>query len=129
MIVDYSRFYNFKFKDRMIVAKKIDNLDMFLGPFTSALKLSGSEHLQSIGLWLDVGELTFKAFFASIYVIDSRNYSALLEWIPREIIATLIPYGGLLDISRSYEKVVREDYHKRIDDYLSNKISARTLQK
>ena len=129
MQVDYSRFYKFKFNDRMNVAKKIDNLDMVLGPFTSALKLSSSEHLQSIGWWLDVGELSFKAVFASIYVLDSRNYSALLDWIPREIIATLIPYGGLLDVARSYERVVKEDYHKRVEDYLANKIPVETLLK
>ncbi|PIN81474.1 hypothetical protein COV13_01075 [Candidatus Woesearchaeota archaeon CG10_big_fil_rev_8_21_14_0_10_32_9] len=113
----------------MSVAKKIDDIDMFLGPFTSALKLSGSEHLQSVGWWLDVGELSLKTFFAGIYVIESRNYSSLLDWVPREIIATLIPYGGLLDISRSYERVVREDYHKRVDEYLANKISVETLMK
>ncbi len=120
----YEIFYNdSKYKDRIKFAKTIDNVDMFLGPFTSAMKLSGSESLEYFGWVIDLTELSAKAFFGLIYAYESKNYSALLDWIPREIFAKSLPYGGLLNIPRSYERIVKEDYDRRIKDRINGKIS------
>lgn len=122
--MDYEKLYDRNTRDRLKFARFIDNLDMYIGPFSSALKLSSSEHLSYMGFVLDMGDLAIKGAFAIGYVIESRNFSALLEWVPREIFSSLMPYGGLVDIARSYERVVKEDFENKVNKYMKNKIGA-----
>ena len=89
----------------------IDNIDLCLGPARSTLAISGSELLESIS-WgikvLDYGVM--KAPFVAAYLARTRDYSALADWVPKELLAVSLPYGGFLEVMRRYEKVAKKHY-------------------
>jgi len=98
---DLSRFDLFLLK----YSKFIDDTDMYLGPFADAAQLSASETAQSVGLIADLAHLfLLKGPFIALYLAHTRNFSALLNWIPRELMAFGLPYGGLIEVMRNYEK-------------------------
>ncbi len=102
-----------KLADRVLLhyAHWIDNIDLCLGPARSTLSVSGSDLLESIS-WgikiLDYGVM--KAPFVAAYLARTKDYSALADWVPKELLAVSLPYGGFLEIMRRYEKVAKKHY-------------------
>jgi len=99
--------------DRVFVkcARFIDNIDMYLGPFADAAQLSNSEVMNQVGYAADVFQYFFlKIPFATAYLLRTKDINAVCDWIPREIFAVSIPYGGLVEILRNYESCVLKYY-------------------
>jgi len=99
--------------DRALIksAQFIDNIDMYLGPFAEAAQLSSSEAMNQIGYAADIFQYCFlKAPFVVTYMARTRDLSAFAEWIPREMFAIGIPYGGIVEVLRNYESSVLRYY-------------------
>lgn len=94
-------------------SKIIDDIDMYLGPFADAAQLSSSEIMQKVGIGIDLGHLLLLKFpFISLYLMHTRNFSALMNWIPRELLSFGLPYGGLIEIQRNYEQTCHNYYNQ-----------------
>ena len=84
-------------------ASRVDTIDALLGVTASAFYLSGSETLTTIGMGLNALDLIAnKLPFAKTYVRETKDYRALLYWLPKELLASSSPLGGLLDIVPTY---------------------------
>ena len=100
--------YNIPDKILLSYAKLVDTVDMYTGPFFEAGRYSNSETMQSIawgGRIVEYGLL--KIPFTLAYLGRTGDFSALLSWAPREILALSIPFGGFLQVFRPYENVTR----------------------
>ena len=92
-------------------AKRIDTIDAFTGPLTTALYYSGSSSLQSLGLVISVAEVALlKTPFILSYIAKTKDYTSLLHWVPKEIVSNAFQAGGFLDIVPTY--LMRVQYMK-----------------
>ncbi len=98
-------------KALLTYAHWIDNIDMYLGPARSTLSVSGSDLLEGIGFGIKVLDYgMMKGPFVAAYLARTKDFSALADWIPKELLAVSLPYGGLIEIMRRYEKMAKKHY-------------------
>ena len=85
-------------------ADLVDAMDLINGPLCYLLISSGSKTLENIGIALSVSEILFsKIPFVTSYIRQTKDYKALIYWVPKEILANSIPVNGLLDIFPAYK--------------------------
>lgn len=92
-------------------SKTIDNIDMYLGPFADISrenKIPVLEDLSYVANAVEFGLL--KIPFAVMYLARTKDFHALLNWVPRELFAVSVPYGSFIEILRNYEKTAFEFY-------------------
>lgn len=95
-------------------ARSIDNVDMYLGPFSEMMRFSSSSFLNEAATYFDVFQYAIlKVPFVSLYLAKTRDFSALLDWVPQELFAISIPGGSFIQIMRTYERVTNEHYKKK----------------
>jgi hypothetical protein len=51
-----------------------------------------------------------KAPFVALYLARTKDFQALASWVPRELLSLGLPYGGFIEILRSYEKEALRHY-------------------
>ncbi|MCF7866901.1 hypothetical protein K9L67_04710 [Candidatus Woesearchaeota archaeon] len=92
-------------------AKLIDDVDMYTGPFFEARHFTNSEAFHALANTARTIEYSLKIPFIALYLGRTKDYMALAEFIPKEIFALNVPYGGLIQIFRRYEKVTKQYYN------------------
>ena len=96
-------------------ARAIDRVDRFLGPLESTLQVYGSPFWAGVGVALEVAELAFmKIPFAYSYLKKTKDYDALYSWLPKEIFATMVPYGDFIDLTSAYHNRVQKFYERKV---------------
>lgn len=109
-------FEHLKALDKAILkyAHWIDNLDMYLGPYRSAASLTGSETLEGLN-WVSkaIDYAVLKGPFITLYLARTKDYAALMDWIPKEMVSLSVPYGGLIELLRNYERRAMKYYDKK----------------
>ena len=97
-------------------AKAIDNIDRFLGVIESSLQVYGPPFWASVGKALEISEVVFlKAPFVYSYLKQTKDYNALYNWLPKEIIAATVPYGDLIDVTRAYYNQTTKFFEKQVE--------------
>ena len=98
--------------DRFLLnyAKLVDDIDMYTGPFFEAKIFTTNETFHTAANLMRITEYSLKIPFIMLYIGRTKDYSALHEWIPKEIFALNVPYGGLLQIFRRYERTCKSYY-------------------
>lgn len=92
----------------------IDDVDMFIGPFQVAASNSGSEAMNDLNYLVQFAHYgVLKAPFIGIYIARTRNFSALLNWVPREVFSFAAPLGGFIEVLRNYERTVKTYYEEK----------------
>ncbi len=91
-------------------SKVVDNVDMFLGPFSEVAKFSDSDLIKSLGFASAIIKGAIKIPFVSCYLARTRDFSALYDWVPKEIFSYAVPMGSFIDILRNYEKITYAYY-------------------
>lgn len=90
-------------------AKRIDSIDMIVGPVAAMMVWSGNEGLQALGVGLDIAELALlKLPYIKEYLSTTKDYQSLWYWVPKELAANLTGIGSLMDITPAYR--LRTDY-------------------
>ena len=85
-------------------ANLVDKIDRITGPLSYLLISSGSENLENLGYALSISELLFlKLPFTISYLSKTKDFKALLYWIPKEIVSNANPINSLLDIFPAYK--------------------------
>ncbi|MCF7872232.1 hypothetical protein K9L97_04320 [Candidatus Woesearchaeota archaeon] len=92
-------------------ATLIDNVDMYTGPFFEAKMFTESETFHQLATATRIAEYTLKIPFILTYLARTKDLNSITEWIPKEIFAISVPYGGILQIFRRYEKRVKDHYN------------------
>ncbi len=85
-------------------SKVVDSVDMFLGPVSEVARFSDADVIKMAGLCSAVFKGAIKVPFVSLYLLRTKDFSALFDWVPKEIFSYSVPLGGFIDILRSYEK-------------------------
>jgi len=109
-------------EDRKLLshAELVDKIDRIIGPLESTLQIYGNPFWASVGWVLEMSELLFlKAPFIMKYLQRTKDYDALVSWLPREIIATMVPYGDFIDIMNAYKNRARQYYEQQLSEELS----------
>ena len=104
------------FIDDLLVgwARKIDDIDMYLGPFSEMMRFSSSSFLNEAATYFDAFQYAvLKVPFISLYIAKTRDFSALLDWVPKEMFALSLPGGNFIHIMRNYERITNEYYKKK----------------
>lgn len=84
-------------------ASRVDTIDAILGVSASLCYFSGSDTLTAVGMGLNALDIVAnKLPFARTYVKETQDFRALMYWLPKEILASSSPLGGLLDIVPTY---------------------------
>lgn len=91
-------------------ASFVDDIDMYTGPFFEARYFTDNEVFHTAANISRIVEYSFKIPFIALYLARTKNYSALHEWIPKELLILGIPYGGFLQVFRRYDRVCKEYY-------------------
>ena len=91
-------------------SKIVDKVDMFLGPFSEVAKFSDAELIKLGGFCSAIIKGIIKVPFVSMYLLRTKDFSALYDWGPKELFSYSVPLGGFIDILRSYEKVTYLHY-------------------
>jgi uncharacterized membrane protein required for colicin V production len=86
-------------------SRVVDGVDMILGPFSEFAKLSDADIVKSLGFASDIIEGVVKVPFVVMYLSRTKDFSALYDWVPKELFSYFVPGGSLIDILRSYEKI------------------------
>jgi hypothetical protein len=98
--------------DRFLLkySRTVDNIDMFLGPISEIAKISDSDIIKTAGLITAGIKGIIKIPFITMYLKRTKDYTALYDWIPKEIFSYAVPMGSFIDILRSYEKITFKHY-------------------
>lgn len=91
-------------------SKIVDSVDMFLGPISEIAVFSDADLLKTMGFASEIIKGIVKVPFVSLYLARTKHFSALYDWGPKEIFSYAVPFGGLIDILRSYEKITYLHY-------------------
>ncbi len=94
-LIKYSRF--------------IDNVDMYLGPVSSLSKQVGEPLFDSISAVTKTLDIGVKVPFVCIYVARTKDFSSIPYFTLKETFAATVPYGGFIEIFRTYEKITRKN--------------------
>lgn len=104
-------------QDRRLLktARFIDKVDRVLGPLESTLQVYGGDFWCGVGVALEVAELAFlKVPFAIKYLRRTKDYDALYSWLPKEIFASVVPYGDFIDLTTAYYNRTRNFYESQL---------------
>ena len=91
-------------------SKVVDSVDMFLGPVSEVAKQSDADLFKLLGLGSAIFKGAIKVPFVTLYLARTKDFSALGDWVPKEIFSYAFPLGGFIDILRSYEKITYSHY-------------------
>ena len=91
-------------------SKVVDNVDMFLGPFSELAKQSDADIITFLGSAANIIKGVIKIPFVACYLARTKDYSALYDWVPKEVFSYAVPMGSFIDILRSYEKITYVHY-------------------
>ncbi|MFP4568183.1 MAG: hypothetical protein ACLFN8_04520 [Candidatus Woesearchaeota archaeon] len=91
-------------------SKVVDSVDMCLGPVSELTKYSDADLIKYIGVASFVVETAVKFPFVCLYLGRTKDFSALYDWVPKELFSNFVPMGSFVDILRSYEKVTYLNY-------------------
>ena len=91
-------------------SKVVDSVDMFLGPISEVAKFSDSDFLKTAGFASAIFKGAIKVPFVALYLARTKHFSALVDWVPKELFSYSVPLGGFIDILRSYEKITYLQY-------------------
>lgn len=95
-------------------ARWIDNIDMYTGPFSEMMRCTSSSLLNEVAYYFDVFQYAaLKVPFASAYLMRTKNFSALLDWVPKELFAISFPFGNFVQVMRNYERITNEYYKNK----------------
>jgi hypothetical protein len=89
-------------------AKFIDNVDLYLGPLSSLTKQGDDDFLQSISLVTKTASLSLKIPFMAAYLLKKRDLEGVIYLCAKETFSVVIPYGGFIEMMRSYEKIMKK---------------------
>ncbi len=111
-----SPFTNLSSYDTFLLkySKTIDDIDVVMSAFGDLSQLSGSEPVRDLGNCIYLAQYTLKVPFAALYLARTRDFSALLNWVPMEIISAAVPFGGFLEIMRNYEGTTKRYFEKEM---------------
>lgn len=94
-------------------ARVVDTIDAGMGPLESLFELSADPYFASLGMVFRSIELLFlKAPFVITYLYQTQDYAALLDWVPRELVANMVPYANVIDIHPAYLNRVKKHEQK-----------------
>lgn len=88
----------------------VDSIDMILGPFSEFAKVSDSQIIKGIGITSSIIKGVIKIPFVTLYILQTKDYTALYDWVPKEIFSYTAPLGSFIDILRNYEKITFTQY-------------------
>lgn len=91
-------------------SKIVDSVDMFLGPISEIAKQSDADIIKTMGLASSIIKGVIKIPFVTLYLHKTKDYTALYDWIPKEVFSYTVPFGSFIDILRSYEKITYIHY-------------------
>jgi hypothetical protein len=67
--------------------------------------------MNSVAIFSNIAQYgLLKGPFVALYLSRTKDLGALANWIPREIFALGVPFGGTIEILRNYEKVTLRHY-------------------
>ncbi|MBN1274771.1 hypothetical protein JXA12_00555 [Candidatus Woesearchaeota archaeon] len=107
-------------------ARTIDLVDRVLGPAGSLLELYGSPLWQGVGIGIGIAELALlKMPFMYRYYRQTKDFDAFYFWVPKEVFATGVPFGGFIDIMHTYSSRTHTILERRVmqekdDDYAAS---------
>lgn len=103
---------NFKRYDLFLLkySRVIDSVDMFLGPISEITKFSDADLMKVAGVGSAIIKGVIKVPFVFLYLQRTKDYTALYDWVPKEVFSYAVPMGSLIDILRSYEKITFMHY-------------------
>ncbi|MGM5480308.1 MAG: hypothetical protein ACQESC_02500 [Nanobdellota archaeon] len=85
-------------------SRLVDRIDFVIGPLSALCYASGSEYLEKIGMGLDIFEMAvLKGPFIARYLLKTKDYKALMFWVPKEIIANTYRMAGIIDVAPVYQ--------------------------
>lgn len=83
-------------------AKLVDIADRFTAVSGGIMQQLGPPY-NAIGYAIEAAELSLiKAPFIATYLKQTKDYDALAHWLPKEIFATMVPFGDLIDVFNAY---------------------------
>ena len=91
----------------------IDNVDMYLGPVSSITRQTGEPFLEGVSAVTKTFDIGIKVPFVVLYVARTKDFASVPYFATKEIFAATIPYGGFIEIFRTYERAVRKNVKKK----------------
>lgn len=91
-------------------SKMVDKVDMIIGPFSELARYSEADLMKSLIVASSIVENSMKIPFVALYLIRTKDFSALYDWVPRELFSYFVTGGSFVDIFRSYEKITFKHY-------------------
>lgn len=91
-------------------SKLIDKVDMVLGPVSEFAEYSEADLMQSLVITSSIAKNAIKIPFVAMYLARTKHFSALYDWVPKEMFSYFIKGGSFIDVFRSYEKITYKQY-------------------
>ncbi len=91
-------------------SKLVDRVDMVLGPFSEFAEYSEADLMKSLVITSSLIKHTIKVPFVALYLARTKDFSALYDWVPKEMFSYFVTGGSFIDVFRSYEKITYNHY-------------------
>lgn len=109
-----------KYKVLYKTSEVVDKVDRIIGPIEAVLRAMGPGVGYLSCSLLRVGEELFlKIPFATYYAAKTKNFTQVGLWAGMELLATLLPFGDLIDIYPAYrkgtERLIEREIRKRVE--------------